>query len=75
MDRPSSRNLSIPTRPETGLAEWAEKIKAIQRQVDDDEAEDEGKVMMGVLLLLLLVFRRTFVSGCCLPARESEYTS
>ena len=44
MDRPSSRNLSIPTRPETGLAEWAEKIKAIQRQVDDDEAEEQRRL-------------------------------
>ncbi|KZV63820.1 hypothetical protein PENSPDRAFT_556186, partial [Peniophora sp. CONT] len=30
-------------RPESGLAEWAEKIKAIQRQVDDDEAEEQRR--------------------------------
>ncbi|KZV63823.1 hypothetical protein PENSPDRAFT_199211 [Peniophora sp. CONT] len=44
MERPSSRQLSLPTRPESGLAEWAEKIKAIQRQVDDDEAEEQRRL-------------------------------
>ncbi|KZV63799.1 hypothetical protein PENSPDRAFT_691304 [Peniophora sp. CONT] len=44
MERPSSRQLSLPSRPESGLAEWAEKIKAIQRQVDDDEAEEQRRL-------------------------------
>ena len=35
----SSRSIDLP-KPETGLAEWTSKIKAMQRQVDaDDEAE------------------------------------
>lgn len=33
------RSIDVP-QPETGLAEWMSKIKAMQRQVDaDDEAE------------------------------------
>ena len=39
-----SRPLSVPARPDTGLAEWAERIKAIQRQVDDDEAEEQRRL-------------------------------
>ena len=26
-----------PSKPETGLAEWTSRIKAMQRQVDEDE--------------------------------------
>ena len=37
----SSRPIDLP-KPETGLAEWTSKIKAMQRQVDaDDEAEQK----------------------------------
>jgi hypothetical protein len=35
----NSQSIDLP-KPETGLAEWTNKIKAMQRQVDaDDEAE------------------------------------
>ncbi|KAF8161209.1 hypothetical protein B0H34DRAFT_796031 [Crassisporium funariophilum] len=38
----SSRRTSDLPKPETGLAEWTSKIKALQRQVDaDDEAEQK----------------------------------
>ncbi|KAI1796359.1 hypothetical protein LXA43DRAFT_1157380 [Ganoderma leucocontextum] len=35
MDRRST--LSIPAKPDASLAEWTSKIKALQKQVDDDE--------------------------------------
>jgi len=38
----SPRRASSTPKPETGLAEWTSKIKALQRQVDADE-EDEQK--------------------------------
>lgn len=39
-DLPSAPGHSTLTAPDTGLAEWTSKIKAMQRQVDaDDEAE------------------------------------
>ncbi|PCH43910.1 hypothetical protein WOLCODRAFT_138664 [Wolfiporia cocos MD-104 SS10] len=31
------RIFDLPSKPEAGLAEWASKIKAMQRQVDEDE--------------------------------------
>lgn len=38
----SPRRSLDPPKPEKGLAEWTNKIKAIQKQVDADE-EDEQK--------------------------------
>lgn len=39
--RPSSAarrsTLSIPSKPDASLAEWTTKIKALQKQVDEDE--------------------------------------
>lgn len=55
---------SYLAKPESGLAEWTSKIKAMQRQVDaDEEAEQKqgGKCATG--------FRRVQVGGhvVCLP--------
>ncbi|KAJ3514327.1 hypothetical protein NLJ89_g2434 [Agrocybe chaxingu] len=40
---PSRRNYDVP-KPETGLAEWTSKIKALQRQVDADEEDEQKKL-------------------------------
>lgn len=48
MDRPSSaarrRTFDLPTKPETGLAEWTSKIKELQRQVDEDEEAETRRL-------------------------------
>ena len=33
--------MDLPPKPEAGLAEWTNKIKALQRQVDEDEAVEQ----------------------------------
>lgn len=49
MERPESaarrRTLAdLPPKPEAGLAEWTNKIKALQKQVDDDEATEQKRL-------------------------------
>ncbi|KAH9910540.1 uncharacterized protein B0H18DRAFT_1129871 [Fomitopsis serialis] len=48
MDRPSSaarrRTFDLPSKPETGLAEWTSKIKELQRQVDQDEETEHKRL-------------------------------
>lgn len=43
MDSPTQR-FNLPNKPESGLAEWTQKIKALQRQVDADEMEEQRKL-------------------------------
>ena len=38
------RTLEIPAKPDTGLAEWTSKIKALQRQVDEDEEAEHKRL-------------------------------
>ncbi len=40
---PSRRSFDLP-KPDTGLAEWTSKIKAIQRQVDADEENEQKRL-------------------------------
>jgi hypothetical protein len=42
--RPPSRSMAIPGKPEAGLAEWTQRIKAMQRQVDADEEEEHRRL-------------------------------
>ena len=42
MDRRST--LSIPAKPDASLAEWTSKIKALQKQVDDDEEAETRRL-------------------------------
>ncbi|KAM5531859.1 hypothetical protein V8D89_014489 [Ganoderma adspersum] len=42
MDRRST--LSIPAKPDASLAEWTSKIKAMQKQVDDDEEAETRRL-------------------------------
>ncbi|EKM54575.1 uncharacterized protein PHACADRAFT_258517 [Phanerochaete carnosa HHB-10118-sp] len=38
------RTVEVPARPEAGLAEWTSKIKALQRQVDEDEETETRRL-------------------------------
>lgn len=38
------RTPGVPSKPETGLAEWTSKIKALQRQVDEDEEAETKRL-------------------------------
>ena len=46
--RPSSAarrsTMSIPSKPDASLAEWTSKIKAMQKQVDDDEEAETRRL-------------------------------
>ena len=36
--------MSIPTKPDASLAEWTSKIKALQKQVDEDEEAETRRL-------------------------------
>ena len=36
--------VDVPMKPEAGLAEWTSKIKALQRQVDEDEEAETRRL-------------------------------
>ena len=38
------RTTDVPAKPEAGLAEWTSKIKAMQRQVDEDEEAETRRL-------------------------------
>lgn len=38
------RTVEVPAKPEAGLAEWTSKIKALQRQVDEDEEAETRRL-------------------------------
>ena len=46
--RPSSAarrsTMSIPSKPDASLAEWTSKIKALQKQVDEDEEAETRRL-------------------------------
>jgi len=54
----SSRPFSIP-KPEAGLAEWTQKIKALQRQVDADEEEEQRRLEQEIAASRLARVRRS----------------
>ncbi|TFY70991.1 hypothetical protein EVG20_g2016 [Dentipellis fragilis] len=55
----SSRSFNIPPKPEAGLAEWTQKIKALQRQVDADEEEDHRRLEQEIAASRLARARRS----------------
>lgn len=63
MDRLSSaarrRTLDSPARPEAGLAEWTSKIKAMQKQVDDDEEAETRRLEQEIQASRLARMRRS----------------
>jgi hypothetical protein len=40
----ASTRRSIDPKPEAGVAEWATRIKALQRQVDEDDEAEQKKL-------------------------------
>jgi hypothetical protein len=42
--KPSRRSTSEFPKPDTGLAEWTSKIRALQRQVDADEEAEQKRL-------------------------------
>src|SRR5258708_5870974 len=55
---PSSRQFSTRKPGEPGLAEWAQKIRALQRQVDQDEEEEHRRLEQEIATSRLARVRR-----------------
>ena len=56
---PSSRHFSARKPGESGLAEWAQKIRALQRQVDADEEEEHRRLEQEIAASRLARVRRS----------------
>jgi hypothetical protein len=56
---PSSHHFSARKAGEPGLAEWAQKIRALQRQVDADEEEEHRKLEQEINASRLARVRRS----------------
>lgn len=59
-DRTSRRRTAdLTPKPETGLAEWTSKIKALQRQVDQDEEDETRRLEQEIAASRLARLRRS----------------
>ena len=56
---PSSHQFNVRKTGEPGLAEWAQKIRALQRQVDEDEEEEHRKLEQEIAASRLARVRRS----------------
>lgn len=56
---PSSHHFGVRKPGEPGLAEWAQKIRALQRQVDADEEEEHKKLEQEINASRLARVRRS----------------
>ena len=56
---PSHHQFSTRKPGEPGVAEWAQKIRALQRQVDQDEEEDHRKLEQEIAASRLARVRRS----------------
>jgi hypothetical protein len=56
---PSSHQFNARKTGEPGLAEWAQKIRALQRQVDEDEEEEHRKLEQEIAASRLARVRRS----------------
>lgn len=56
------RTFELP-KPETGLAEWTSKIKAMQRQVDADEEAEQKRLEEEIAASRLARLRRSHGPG------------
>jgi len=67
---PSSHQFSTRKPGEPGLAEWAQKIRALQRQVDQDEEEEHRRLEQGIAASRLARVRRSagYVPGMPYPS-------
>ena len=55
----SSHQFNTRKTGEPGLAEWAQKIRALQRQVDEDEEEEHRKLEQEIAASRLARVRRS----------------
>jgi hypothetical protein len=62
-ESPSSHQFNARKAGEPGLAEWAQKIRALQRQVDDDEEEEHRKLEQEIAASRLARIRRSGAYG------------
>jgi hypothetical protein len=59
----SSHQFNMRKTGEPGLAEWAQKIRALQRQVDEDEEEEHRKLEQEIAASRLARVRRSAAYG------------
>lgn len=57
------RTTEVPAKPEAGLAEWTSRIKAMQRQVDDDEETETRRLEEEIAASRLARMRRSTGRG------------
>jgi hypothetical protein len=57
------RTVEMPTKPESGLAEWTSKIKAMQRLVDEDEEAETRRLEQEIAASRLARMRRSTGRG------------
>lgn len=57
------RTIDVPAKPESGLAEWTSKIKALQRQVDEDEEAETKRLEEEIAASRLARMRRSTGRG------------
>lgn len=62
-ESPSSHQFNSRKPGEPGLAEWAQKIRALQRQVDQDEEEEHRKLEQEIAASRLARVRRSTGHG------------
>ncbi|KZT00473.1 uncharacterized protein LAESUDRAFT_732262 [Laetiporus sulphureus 93-53] len=69
------RPLDIPSKPEEGLAEWTSRIKALQRQVDEDEEAEHRRLEEEIQASRLARLRRSagHSSASSVELSNSEY--
>ncbi|KAN0105279.1 hypothetical protein V8E52_011193 [Russula decolorans] len=60
---PSSHQFNVRKTGEPGLAEWAQKIRTLQRQVDEDEEEEHRKLEQEIAASRLARVRRSGAHG------------
>jgi hypothetical protein len=61
---PLSHQFNVRRTGEPGLAEWAQRIRALQRQVDEDEEEEHRKLEQEIAASRLARVRRSAVYDC-----------
>ena len=57
------RAAEVPAKPEAGLAEWTSRIKAMQKQVDDDEEAETRRLEEEIAASRLARMRRSTGRG------------
>jgi hypothetical protein len=63
MELPKTHQFNVRKTGEPGLAEWAQRIRALQRQVDEDEEEEHRKLEQEIAASRLARVRRSAAYG------------